>query len=170
MRSIPWRVQLGIVAAAYAAVVLLAAILVFARYMQYVNNPADAAAASGMYAGGDLILTVFIVCMFFVPTFLLMLVIRKSEAASIRYSQVLLGIGVTAPVCFTLMSPALTVLFGWIAMYRLLVSPLFAVLLVLSWLFARFPRARRLILYALLLEAGSTGIFITVLVGGWVHL
>jgi hypothetical protein len=170
MRSIPWRVQLGIVAAAYAAVILLAAILVLARYMQYVNNPADAAAASGMYAGGDLILTLFIVCMFFVPTFLLVLVIRKSEPASTRYSQVLLGVSLTAPVCFALISPTLTVLFGWFAMYRLLISPPLIIVLLLSWLFARFPRAKRLILYALLLEAGSTAIFIAVLVAGWAHL
>ena len=123
-----------------------------------------------MYAAGDLILALFIAGMFFVPTFLLILVIRKSEAVYARYAQVLLGGSLTAPVCFALMSTALTVLFGWLAMYRLLSSPPLIILLVPSWLLARFPRAKRLILYALLLEAGSTGIFITVLVAGWAHL
>ena len=169
MQSIPGRVQLGMVAAAYAAVVLLAAMLLFARHLQYVNNPADAAAAGGMWAGGDLLLELFIDGMFFVPTFLLILVIRKSETAYTRYSQVLLGVGLTAPVCFTIVAPALTDPFGWFALHRLLISPLLIVVLVLSWLLARFPRAKRLILYALLFEVGSAGIFIAVLLVGLSH-
>ena|SRR5258708_22235159 len=56
MKPIPWRVQLGVVAAGYMAVVLVAAALLFMRHMQYVNNPADAVASGGMWAGGDLIL------------------------------------------------------------------------------------------------------------------
>ena len=61
------------------------------------------------------------------------------------------------------MFPTLTVLFGDLAMHRLLVSPLLIFIVMLSWLFARFPRAKRLILYAMLFEVGSFGIFITVL-------
>jgi hypothetical protein len=169
MRSIPWRVQLAIVSAAYAAAVLLAVFLVVVRYMQYAENPGGAAAAGGMYAGGDLLLGLFIVCMFFVPTFLLMLVIRKSEAAYTRYSQVLFGISLTALVCFALMFPISAGAFGWVAMCRLLVSLPLLIVLMLSWLFARFPRAKRLILYALLFEAGSNGIVIAMLMGGWAH-
>jgi hypothetical protein len=69
MPSIPWRLQLVIVAAAYAAGAFVAAILLYSRHMQYLDNPAEATAASGMYAGGDLLLELFIGGMFFIPTF-----------------------------------------------------------------------------------------------------
>src|SRR5215467_9377700 len=107
MNSIPWRVKLGIVSAGYGAVLLLAALLVYDRHMLYVNHAADAAAAGGMYAGGDLILALFIICLFFVPTFLLILIIRQSEAASIKYAKVLLGFSLTLPVCFAGFLPAI---------------------------------------------------------------
>jgi hypothetical protein len=45
MKPIPRRVQLGVVAAAYGAALLVAAVLVYARHMQYVNHPADAMAS-----------------------------------------------------------------------------------------------------------------------------
>ncbi len=90
MKPIPWRGQLGLVAVGYAAVLLVAAVLIYARYMQYVNHPADAArymqyvnhpadaiSSSGMYAFGDLVLELFIAGLFLIPTFLLVLVIRK---------------------------------------------------------------------------------------------
>jgi hypothetical protein len=168
MQPIPWRVQLGIVAAAYAAAILATAALLVVRHMQYLNDPANA--VGGMFAFGDLLLAVFIAGMFFAATLLLVLVIRKSEPAYTRYSQVMFAISLTAPACFAIMSPALTVLFGWFAMYRLFVSPLLMALLLLSWLLARFPRAKRLLLCALFLEVGSSVTFITVLLVGLSHL
>lgn len=99
MKPIPWRVQLGAVAAGYAMVFLVGGALVFERHIQYVNNPADAASYGAMYAFGDLILGLFIGGLFRVPTLLLVLVIRKSEAAYTRYSQTVLGFSLTAPVC-----------------------------------------------------------------------
>jgi len=91
MQPIPRRVQLGVVAAGYIAVLLVSAVLVYARHMLYVNHPADVAAAGGMYAAGDWMLELFIGGLFLIPTFLRVLVIRKSETASTRYSQVLLA-------------------------------------------------------------------------------
>lgn len=167
MNSIPWRVQFGIVAAGYVAVLLLAALLVYDRHMQYVNHPADVMAAGGMYAGGDLILALFIGCLFFIPTFLLILVIRKSETAYTKYAQVLLGLCFTVPVCLLgLLAVANqeNSLLGEFCFYRLLASPLVIVGLVLSWLFARFSRARQLILYALGIEAGTLVIGLVVFV------
>ena len=70
MKPIPWRVQLGAVAAGYAMVFLVGAALVFERHIQYVNNPADAASYGAMYAFGDLILGLFIGGLFLVPTLL----------------------------------------------------------------------------------------------------
>ena len=96
MKPIPRRVQLGVVAAGYVAVLLVSAVLVHARHMLYVNHPADVAAAGGMYAAGDWMLELFIGGLFLIPTFLLVLVIRKSETAYTRYSQALLGVSLTA--------------------------------------------------------------------------
>ena len=79
MKSIPLRAQLGLVAAGYAVVLVTAALLVYARHLQYVNHPEDVAASSGMYAAGDWMLEIIIGFMLLVPTFVLVLVIRKSE-------------------------------------------------------------------------------------------
>ncbi len=156
MKSIPLRTQLGLVAAAYAVVLVTAALLVYARYLLYVNHPQDVAAAGGMYAAGDWMLEIIIVCMLLVPTFALALVVRKSEPLYTGYSWVLLGLSLTAPICLGVLSiPAVgrgTMLLGWICLDRLLVSPVVIVGLVVSRLLARFEKAKRLTLYALLIE------------------
>jgi len=154
MKAIPLRTQLCLVAAFYTVVLATAALLVYARHLQYVNHPEDT--AGGMYAAGDLILEIFIGCMFLVPTFVLALVIRKSEHLYAVYSRVLLGLSLTAPISLGVLSiPAVnqgTMLLGWICMDRLLCSPIVIVGLVASRLLARFDQAKRLTLYALLIE------------------
>lgn len=156
MKPAPLRVQLTLVAAAYAAVLATATALVYERYMQYVNHPKDVAASSGMYAAGDWILEIFIGCMLLVPTFVLVLVIRKSENLYTRYSKILLGLSLTAPICLGVFSiPAVnqgTMVLGEICLERLFGSPLVVVGLGFSRLLARFDRAKRLIFYALLIE------------------
>jgi len=156
MKPLPFRVQLLLVAASYAAVVATATVLVSARYVLYVTHPQDVAAAGGMYAGGDLILEIFIWCMLLVPTFFLAVVIRKSENLYIRYSKIMLGLSLTAPLCLGVLSiPAVsqgTMFLGWICMDRLLGSPFVIVGLGFSRLLARFDRAKRLTIYALLIE------------------
>jgi len=56
MKPIPYRVQLRLVAAGYAAVLAIAVALIVARYLQYVLHPQDADAYAGMWAGGDMML------------------------------------------------------------------------------------------------------------------
>jgi len=156
MKSIPLRAQLSLVVAGYAVVLATAAFLVYARYLLYVHQPDDVAASGGMYAAGDWMLEIFIGCMLLVPTFVLVLVIRKSEHLCVGYSRALLGLSLTAPICLgVLRIPAVgqgTMLLGWICMDRLFVSPIVIVGLVVSRLLARFDRAKRLTLYALLIE------------------
>jgi hypothetical protein len=156
MKPIPFRGQLILVGAGYAGVLAIATALVFARYMLYINHPQDVAAAGGMYAGGDLILEVFIGCMFLVPTFLLAFVLRKSESLYSGYSKIMLGLSLTAPICLGVSSiPAVSQgsgILGWICMDRLLCSPLVITGLGFSRLLARFDRAKRLTFYALLIE------------------
>jgi hypothetical protein len=148
------RVQLRLVAAGYAAVFVISAVLVFARYLQYVLNPQDVAAAGGMYAGGDLLLEIFIGFLFLVPTIALVFVIRKSEPAYTTYAKVLLGLSLTAPLSVGLM--LIPVLNQWYwgdaIVFRLFAIPMvIAVLLFSRWL-SRFDRARQLISYALMIE------------------
>jgi hypothetical protein len=167
MKAIPMRTQLGLVAAAYAAVLVTAAVLIYERHMQYVRNPQDAAASSGMYAGGDLILELFIGCMVLAPTVILVFVLRKSEELYTRYAKVLLGVSVTAPVCLGLfLIPAVsqgTSRLGEICVDRLFASPLVLAGLVFSRLLARFDRAKKLITNAVMVEALTL-----ILMVGWV--
>jgi hypothetical protein len=104
MKSIPFRTQLRLVAAFYCVVLATAAILVYVRHLLYVNHAAEAAAAGGMYAGGDWMLEIMIGCMLLVPTFVLALVLRKSEPLYTGYSRVMLGLSLTAPISLGVLS------------------------------------------------------------------
>ena len=156
MKAISFRSQLGLVAFAYAGVVAMAALLIFQRYVAYITHPDDVAASSGMWAGGDLLLEIFIAGMFLVVTFFLVLVIAKSEHAYTIYSKTLLGLSLTAPLSVGLFSlPAInqgTSLIGSACVYRLFATPMVLVGLGMSRLFARFPRPKRITNYALLIE------------------
>src|SRR5579864_4985081 len=123
MIRIPWKVQIGLVACGYAMAIGIAGILIAWRYWQYVSHPADAAASSGMWAGGDLMLEFFICGMLLVVTFFLVLVIYKSEMAYINYAKILLALSVTAPVSVSLIAiPAVsegTSLMGYACMFQI---------------------------------------------------
>lgn len=154
METSPSQLQLRLVGASYAVVAAVSAFLIYQRYLLYVRNPQDVAAAGGMYAGGDLLLEIFICFLFLVPTTALVFVVRKSEAAYTAYAKVLLGLSLTAPISGGLLiTPVLNQWYGGDGcIFRLFVTPVvMAVLLVSRWL-TRFARARRLISYALLIE------------------
>jgi hypothetical protein len=159
MRGIPWRVQLGLVAACYAAVLTLGATLIIERYLLYVRHPEDVAASSGMYAFGDLMLEMFIAGALLVPTILLVLVVAKSEAAYATYSKVLFALSLSAPLSFgLLLIPSVNLgpgLLGYICLYRLEASPFALAAIGFSRMMARFSLSKRLTSYALLTEAFS---------------
>ncbi len=54
-----------------------------------------------MWAGGDLLLYIFIACLFMVPTAFLIWVTAKFEAFYTAYSKFLLGLSLSAPVCLS---------------------------------------------------------------------
>lgn len=155
--------QLRVILVGYAAVVLLSAALLFARHLQYVIHGNDVDASGGMWAFGDLLLELFIAGLLLLPTLLLAFFIRKSETAYTRYSQTLLGIAVTAPLCIaSFVIPAISQsgsgflgMFGWFCLGRVSASPVLVVGLVCSRLLARFRRAKLLINYGLLIEVGT---------------
>lgn len=167
MKPIPWRTPLGAVAAGYAIALLIAAALLFARHIQYVTHPNDAATYGAMFAFGDLLLGLFIGGLFLIPTFFLVLVIRKSELAYTRYSQTLLGLSITAPISLGILAiPAVgqgNSFLGWFCMDRLFASPIVIAGLAISRLLARFGRAKRLTSYALLVELATIALMVALL-------
>jgi hypothetical protein len=157
MEPSPSRLQLRLVAASYAVVGVVSALLLYARYLQYVSNPQDVATSGGMYAGGDLLLEIFIGFLLLVPTVALAFVIRRSESCYTAYAKVLLGLSLTAPISVGLL--IIPVLNQWYwgdaCIFRLFAIPIVVVVLIFSRWLTRFARARRLILYALLIEGAT---------------
>ncbi len=168
MKAIPWRTPLGAVAAGYAIVVFIAAALLLGRHIQYVTHAADANTYGAMFAFGDLLLGLFIGGLFLIPTLFLVLVIRKSETAYTRYSRILLGLSLTAPMSLAVLAiPAMREgdsFLAWFSMDRLLASPIVIAGLVVSRLLTQFGRAKRLISYALLIELGTIALLIALIV------
>ena len=150
------RTRLFWVAGAYAAVAAVSAALI--REIPGVREtPRRCAAYSGMWAGGDLLLEVFIAGMLLVVSFFLMIAIFKYETAYTTYSKILVALSLTAPASVGLMAiPAVgqsNSVLGYVCLYRVLASPLVLLGLGMSRLFARFPKPKRMTNYALLIEA-----------------
>jgi hypothetical protein len=167
MKALSLRAQLGLVAAGYAAVLAASAFLVMARYMQYAEHPQDANQYGGMWAGWDMILGVFIFCLFLAPTFFLVLVIRKSKPLYTGYAKVLFGLSLTAPASVGLFAIPMVresnSLLGFACMWRLFGSPIVLLGMAGSWLLARTPQAKRWSSYAALIEALTLGTMIVLL-------
>lgn len=155
MKTISLRTQLWSIVLGYAAALAVAAELLHQRHVQELNHPADVAAASGMYAAGDALLDIFIACLFLVPTVFLVWVIARFETFYTAYSQLLLLLSLTAPVCLILLACAGKLVPESVSvscLYRLLCSPFVLVGIGVSRLVARFDRAKKLTSYALLIE------------------
>jgi len=158
VKAIAWGTQWRLVGAGYFGVALIGTGLVFMRYMQYKLHPDDANNYGAMWGFGDWLLGLFIAGMFLIPTFVLLLVIARSEAASILYSKIVLGFSLTLPLSVGLMFiPAVAQ--GWViggpCMYRVLCSPVVLAGLGLSRIMVRYSRAKKLTSYALLVEFGT---------------
>jgi hypothetical protein len=169
VKPISSRTQLWFVGLGYAAVFAIAAVLVFARYLLEHFHRAEVAAAGGMYAAGDTMLAMFILCLFMIPTAFLVWVMAKYESVYTTYSQLLMGLSLSAPVCLSLfvfgknhVAESLSV----VCLCRLVASPFVLVGIVVSRLVARFDRAKRLTSYALLIEGLTLGIAVALLSRG----
>jgi hypothetical protein len=147
----------------YAAVFAVSAVIILARYLQERFHRADMAAAGGMSAFGDLLLGIFIACLFMISTAFLVWVMAKYENVYTTYSQFLLGLSLSAAVCLSLF------VFGkshvsenllFVCLCRLVGSPFVFVGIGVSRLVARFDRAKKLTSYALLIEGLTLGIAI----------
>ena len=168
MQSISSRAQLGFVALGYAAVFVLAAIVLYGRHLQELRYPAEA--SGGMWAAGDAILYFFIACLFMVPTAFLIWVISKFEAFYTAYSKFLLGLSLTAPVCLGLVhlgenrvGESLIAL----CFERLMLFPFIFVGIGISRWVARFDRAKRFASWALLIEGLTFATAAALVIHAW---
>ena len=168
MLRIPWRVQIGLVVCGYVIALGIAVLLAIWRYWQYATHSADVAAYGGMWAGGDLMLEFFICGILLAVTFFLVLVIHKHETAYTNYAKVLLLLSVTAPMSAGLIAiSALSEgdsLVGWACLFRVFASPVILAGFAMSRLFARFPKAKRITNYALLIETMTLVFMVLMLV------
>jgi hypothetical protein len=166
VKPISWRAQWWCVGAGYAAVSAVAVAAILGRFVMERRY----AASDGMYAAGDLFLGIFIVCLFMIPTVALIWVMSKSEALYTGYSQLLVGISLSAPVSLSL--------FWWgnkylsqnlllLCLCRLLLSPFALVGTGVSRLVARFARAKKLVSYALLIEGLTLAVSVGLLIHWW---
>ena len=165
MKSISLRTQLGLVALGYAAVLVVAATLLYGRHLQELKYPAEA--SGGMWAAGDAFLQIFIACLFMVPTVFLIWVTARFEAFYTAYSKFLLGLSLSAPVCLSVLflgenhvGQSLITL----CLYRLMWLPFILVGIGVSRLVARFDRAKRLISYAFLIEGLTLAIAVALII------
>jgi hypothetical protein len=143
--------------------------LIFGRYWMEHTHAADVAAAGGMYAFGDLLLGIFIACLFLIPTVFLVWVMAKSEAVYTTYSQFILVLALSAPVCLSLLvlgkNHLADSLMG-VCLCRLAASPFIIVGIGVSRFLARFDRAKKLTLYALLVEGLTLGVAVVLWIRG----
>jgi hypothetical protein len=117
----------------------------------------------------------FIAGLFLVPTLLLAFFIRNSEPAFTRYSQAFLVFSLTAPISIGAMAiPAIGQsgsgvlgMIGWLSLGRVSASPVVVAGLICSLLLARFKRATRLIVYAVLIEVGTLVLMVASVAFPW---
>ena len=163
------RAQIILIAVAYAAVLMVAAGLLLGRYLMELHHRADVSAAGGMYAAGDVLLVIFIACLFLIPTAFLLWYLARFETLYTTYSRCLLAFSLTSPICLAFLylgnnrvPDTLRLLF----LVTLLCSPLILVCIAVSWFVSRFDRAKKPALFALLIEALTLGVAIVLLIRG----
>ncbi|MGD1093674.1 MAG: hypothetical protein ABSB35_17005 [Bryobacteraceae bacterium] len=84
MKPISSRIQFGLVAMGYAAVLVVAAALLYKRHLVELQDPV--AASGGMAAAGDTLLQLFIGCLFLIPTaFLIRIIAMQSLRPCMRH-------------------------------------------------------------------------------------
>jgi len=152
----------------YAAVFVVAAALLYARHLQELRYPAEA--SGGMWAAGDLMLQIFIGCLFMIPTVILIWATAPFEAFYTAYSKFLLGLSLTLPISLSVLylggSHVGESLIN-LSLYRFFVSPFILVGMGISRLVARFDRAKRFASYALLIEVLTLGLSVALLIYRW---
>src|SRR3954468_3363291 len=163
MKTIGWRIQVEVIATAYAVILLMGVYWFHQRTLQELSDPQAAMASRGMYAFDDEIFTVFLCLLCLVPTFFLLRLMRTNPVVYGTYARIVLALSVTAPVCAAALALHVAEGNDWIegfCVMRLWRSPLIFIAMVMSRLVARERSAKRLINYAMLIEVLTLAIAI----------
>jgi hypothetical protein len=158
VQPISTKTELMLVGAGYAVILAFAGAEFCYRYLYEISHPEEVIAQSGMFAGGDMILAIFVGFLLMIPTLFLIWIGAKFEAPYTIYSKLLLLVGFSAPACLALLyfgSQRLPGSFAVFCFERLFCSPFILAIIAMSRLVARFDRAKQFTSYALLLEAAT---------------
>ena len=156
MLSLSQSTKLRLIAAAYAGVASFSALLIFWRVLQYKLHPDDAEQYGGMWAGGDLMLGIFIAGLLMLTTFFLIPVLRNDERGYTTYSKAMIGVALTSPLAIALsLVPVGPWWLGAFTISRLVAMPLAMILYLVSWAATRMQGARRRIVMAAAIELGT---------------
>jgi hypothetical protein len=69
-----------LVGAGYAVILAFAGEEFYTQYLYEISHREEVIASSGMYAGGDMILEIFVALLLMIPTFFLIWIVAKFEA------------------------------------------------------------------------------------------
>lgn len=153
VKAVSSRLQVHLIAFAYAALFFYAALQRYVRYLAELRNPIDA--QGGMWAFGDEMLTYYLFFLFLVPTFFLLRLMGTSQTTYTGYAKLALAVALTAPLSLGLLSVDVgnvSSIIGDAALIRLFRSPMVFIVLVMSRIFAREKLSKRLFNGAILSE------------------
>jgi len=153
VKAISSRLQVELIAFAYASLLLFAAFEWYIRHLAELRYPIDA--QGGMWAFGDEILTYFLFFLFLFPTFFLLRLMAKSERVYNCYARVAFAAAFTAPLGLVLLNADISKIYSAIAeaaLMRLFRSPMVWTVLVMSRILARSKQAKRLMNWAVATE------------------
>jgi hypothetical protein len=85
LQAISRRLQVQLIGAGYAAVLMFAVYEFFQSYLYRLREPIDP--SGGMAAFGDEILTLFVFLLFLVPTFFLLRLMAQSDGVYTVYAK-----------------------------------------------------------------------------------
>ena len=166
MKAVSLRLEHALIASGYVAAVGLGTALIYARLMWESAHPEQVMESSGMFAFGDMLLYMFAGLLLLIPTFFLVWMLSRSEESGVSCAKVLLAVALSAPLGLVLMAIGEKMIPGTLlvaAFMRLEWSPFVFAFLLGSRLLARFPRAKRVISFALLTEIATILIAIAIL-------
>ncbi len=167
VKAIPWRTQLLTIAWSYVAIAVFWAVSTHTRFIVEMRDPAAAKASSGMWAAGDEMLTIFIFALLAVPTYFLLRLMAQHEPLFATGSKVLLAAAITAPLCLAVLCITafdnLTT-FRDLCLLRVFRSPFFFVVIGMARFAGRKLPSKKLLNYAVLIEALTFVTFVVLLV------
>lgn len=164
VKALPLRAQLAVIGFGYTAVLVYAVAAEYMRYVAAVKDPVSS--SGGMWAFGDELLAWNLFLSFMVPTFFLLVLVRRDDGAYVKFSKVLFWFSLTAPLClgvFVIAAMAHAQNLADPLLWRNWRGPFALMVIATSRFLARPPMAKRLLTRACLIEGGAFSIFVALI-------